>query len=272
MADSKKQKVVVADGDKDIRFLIQMYLRDFEVEFVEARDGKQCLELIESVKPDLIIMNYMLDKATGYQVAKEISVNPVLKKIPIVMMILEGFDLIEENVGLSDFIAKPFNRNEFINTIKKVLGDNMFPEREKRKALKAAAGKEPEKKKKDTRTGMKKILVADDDPNVIKLMKVVLQDDYSLVFASSGEDLVTKARKERYDLIISDIVMPKLSGWKSIKKLREEGLNVPVLFNSGLVKDKELYETLKPEGPSRFILKPFKKEDLLLMVKELIEN
>ena len=99
----------------------------------------------------------------------------------------------------------------------------------------------------------------------------MLESGYHLVFANSGEDLVTKAQKDNYDLIISDIVMPKLSGWKSIKKLREEGCNTPVIFNSGLVKDKELYETLKPEGPSRFILKPFTKEKLLSIVKELIE-
>jgi hypothetical protein len=46
--------------------------------------------------------------------------------------------------------------------------------------------------------------------------------------------------------------------------------NLPVIFNSSLVKDRELYETLKPEGPSYFMLKPITKKTLLDKIEEIL--
>ena len=105
---------------------------------------------------------------------------------------------------------------------------------------------------------------------VIKLLKILLEKKYDLDEVASGDALVEKAAANKYDLIISDVIMPKMSGWKSIKKIREKGCDVPVIFNSGLVKDQELYETLKPTGTSCFILKPFKNEELLAAVERLL--
>lgn len=269
---SQRPIVLVADEDKDIRFLIQIYLRDYDIGFLEARDGRECLELVRKEKPQLVVLNYMLDKLTGYQVAKEISEDESLKNIPVIMMTIEGFDLIKENTGVDDYLAKPFNRSLFIETVEKITEGGIL--KKKRKDIKEVTPAKSIETKKELKkkTGeRKKILVADDEPDILKLLKFILEDNYDLDFAYSGEELAKKATSSDYDLIIADVVMPVLSGWKSVKKIRESGCNIPVIFNSGLVKDKELYETLKPEGPSCFVLKPFKRDELLTQVKKFID-
>ncbi len=270
---SEKPKVLVADEDKDIRFLIRMYLRDYDIHFIEARDGEECLQLIKKEKPQFVILNYMLGKLTGYQVAKKTSEDETLKSIPVIIMTLEGFDLTEHKAGVNDYLAKPFNRKQFMEVVKKTAGHNLF--KNLKKHIESPSHSKPvifeDVKEEKSGTGIrKKILIADDEVSIVKLLEFTLGKDYDLDVVYTGDDLVEKAKSRQYDLIISDVVMPKLSGWKSIKKVRENGCNTPVIFNSGMVKDKELYETLKPEGPSRFMLKPFEIEDLRSLVKEML--
>ena len=266
--------ILVSDEDKDIRFLIRMYLRDYDIDFIEAKDGGECLELIRQRKPDLIVLNYMMDNLTGYQVAEEVYKDDSLRGTPIIMMTLEGFDLVKEKSGIVDYLAKPFTRSHFIEVVKSVVGEDVLKKRKKVQGSQLKPLKPAEKNIQSLKKtfGQKKILIADDEPYIIKLLKLILEKDYLLEVATTGEELVEKAGAEDYDLIISDVVMPKLSGWKSIKKIREAGNNVPVIFNSGLVKDMDLYETLRPAGPSRFILKPFKRDELLSAIKELLER
>ncbi len=275
MENVDKLKFLVADEDKDVRFLIQVYLRDYAVDLIEARNGNECLELARKENPDLIILNSMLDKMSGYQVAKEISEEKELKGIRIIMMTLEGFDLMEENTNIDEYLAKPFKRNFLIDAIKKVCGEDILKEIEKSRNKIIHEKKEIKKVEnvgiKNNSDEKKKILVAEDDVAIAKLIQVILSKEYELDVVYTGEELVGAAGKKEYDLIISDVVMPKLSGWKSVKKIRENGCNAPVIFNSGLVKDKELYETLKPEGISCFILKPFRKEELIDCVKKMFE-
>ena len=270
------KKVLVADEDKDIRFMVQVYLRDYDIELLEARDGKECLDIIQKHTPDIIIMNYMLEKMTGYEVANKIAASDRFKDIPVIMMTLEGFDLFDENPGVNEILAKPFNREMLMESIEKAAGGIRFIRKEtsdnhektvkKIESSKQVAGMSSGAE--DSRR--KRILIADDEPEVIKLIRIMLEKYYELDFATTGEELVQKATENEYDLIISDIVMPKLSGWKSVKKLMDAGSSVPVIFNSGTVKDKDLYETLRPDGPSHFVLKPFKKEQLLALVRKLI--
>lgn len=266
------RKVLIADEDKDIRFLIRMYLRGYDLEFLEAANGQECLDLAKEVKPDLIILNYMLDKLTGYQVALKLYKLEETGNIPVIMMTLEGFDLVEEETGIYDYLGKPFTREHCIKIVERVMGNNMFPKsKENPQNVRNSASNNDNRVAATSDPGKRKrILVADDEPDIIKLLKLILEKEYDVDCVESGEELVQLAKINKYDLIVSDVIMPKLSGWKSIQQLRDAGIDVPVIFNSGLVKDKNLYETLKPNGISYFMLKPFNRSDLLAKVKEFI--
>ena len=68
-----------------------------------------------------------------------------------------------------------------------------------------------------------KILVTDDIKQNVKLLRVILTaSDYDVVEAYDGEEALEKARSERPDLIIMDVMMPRLTGYEACRKLRED--------------------------------------------------
>ena len=69
---------------------------------------------------------------------------------------------------------------------------------------------------------MKKILIADDRPEVVELVRVTLEgEDYEIVDASNGKETLRKARLEKPDLVLLDVVMPKMDGFEVCGKLKK---------------------------------------------------
>ncbi len=270
------KKVLIVDSDIDARFLIKVHLRRFNVEFIEARDGESGLGLAQSEKPDLIVTDYVLPKLSGYEMVKRVQKDKATRDIPIIIATIAGFDLQMKELNIVQYLPKPFSREQFLTAVKKALGELPIKRKEARVAPPGGqtAKVAPIKKKVEAPATMKKIVVADDEEEVRELMKNLLKDRYQVILAKDGLELIEKVKKERPDLIICDVIMPGQSGYKSIKRLREkpEFLNLPVIFNSGVVKDTELYETLKPEGPSYFMRKPFAKKTLLDKIEEMLNK
>jgi len=271
------KKVLIVDSDIDARFLVKVHLRRFDVEFIEARDGESGLELARSQKPNLIVMDYVLPKLSGYEMVKRIRKDEATRGIPIIIATIAGFDLQMKELNIVEYLPKPFSRAQFLRAAKKALGEIRLKREETRPISTGAEtpkGAPLPKQKVEAPAKMQKIVVADDEEDVRELLKNLLKDRYRIILARDGLELVEKVEKERPDLIICDVIMPGKSGYKGIKKLREkpEFLNLPVIFNSGLVKDRELYETLKPEGPSYFMRKPFEKKVLLEKIEEMLNK
>ncbi len=78
----------------------------------------------------------------------------------------------------------------------------------------------------------KKILVVDDEPDNLHVLRHILQDDYELIFAKDGERAVELATTERPDLILLDVMMPGLSGYATCEKLKSNPVTqpLPVIF------------------------------------------
>jgi len=271
------KKVLIVDSDIDVRFLVKVHLRRFDVEFIEARDGESGLGLARSEKPDLIVMDYVLPKLSGYEMIKRIQKDEATRQIPIIIATIAGFDLQMKELNIVEYLSKPFSREQFLGAVKEALGEVPLKREEARPVsidTEAAKGELLSRQKGEAEAQMKKIVVADDEDDIRELLKNLLKDRYRVILAKDGLDLIEKVKKEKPDLIICDVIMPGQSGYKSIKRLREkpEFLNLPVIFNSGLVKDRELYETLKPEGPSYFMLKPITKKTLLDKIEEMLNK
>ena len=110
----------------------------------------------------------------------------------------------------------------------------------------------------------KKILVVDDDPNVIAIAKELLDEDYNLKAATTGEEALKIARDFIPDLIILDIMMPGMDGYEVCRRLREQSilLDVQIIMVSS---KGELEDRIKGKemGADDYITKPFEEEDLL---------
>ena len=116
------------------------------------------------------------------------------------------------------------------------------------------------------------IMVLEDDPALRKLLVTVLKSAGYQVFetASGQEALLLTERLGQIDILLSDVVMPGLSGPEVVKKIRGARTNLKVLFISGY--DADMMSRALPEGNTHFLPKPFTPEDLLSKVGGLLSR
>ena len=118
----------------------------------------------------------------------------------------------------------------------------------------------------------KKILLVDDEINILTMVEArLIGNGYEVVTASDGQEGLTKARTENPDLIILDIMLPKLDGYKVCRMLKfdEQHKHIPIILLSARTQDSD-QEVGKQQGADAYITKPFQQEVLLGKIKELL--
>jgi len=117
-----------------------------------------------------------------------------------------------------------------------------------------------------------KVLVIDDEPGVRELISEALSiSEITAVQAADGLEALSFLRRERFDLLILDINMPKLDGLALLEKLRTEGMSVPVLMLSARADKADINQGLRI-GADDYLTKPFSIEELVLRVKAIMRR
>jgi len=118
----------------------------------------------------------------------------------------------------------------------------------------------------------KKILVVDDEENIVTMVEARLTSSgYDVITAADGQEGLAKARKENPDLIILDIMLPKLDGYKVCRMLKfdDQYKHIPIILFSARTQDSDL-EIGKQQGADAYVTKPFQQDVLLGKIKELL--
>ena len=116
--------VLVVDDNQENLELLQAYLEDIDCEAVSARDGLEALDIISGNPPDLILLDVMMPKMSGFEVCKRLKNDPKTSDIPIIMVTaLNEFGDIERGIdsGTDDFISKPVNKLELLTRVRTML-------------------------------------------------------------------------------------------------------------------------------------------------------
>lgn len=117
-----------------------------------------------------------------------------------------------------------------------------------------------------------KILILEDDPSMREAMGEVLVDEgYQVVLAQRGEEAVNKAALEDFDLVVSDIKMPGMSGLEAVEKMREQQPAIKTMIVSGYCSEANTLRAVKM-GVSDFFKKPFRLDDFLHRVKQILDE
>lgn len=114
-------KILVIDDSRVIRMRVRDMLPQGNFEVIEATDGVEGLDAIRSQKPNLIMLDFLLPRMSGWEVFQEIQASPELQKIPLVLMSGRREEVTEKIPGPFDyfeFIQKPFEQKELIEAIK----------------------------------------------------------------------------------------------------------------------------------------------------------
>lgn len=114
-------KILVIDDSKVIRMRVQEMLPPGNFEVLEAKDGEEGLKLIRQARPNLIMLDFLLPKVSGWEVFQHIQSNAELRSIPLVLMSgrkEEVTEKITEPFKHFAFIEKPFEKKSLIEAIK----------------------------------------------------------------------------------------------------------------------------------------------------------
>ncbi|HIK43431.1 MAG TPA: response regulator [Leptolyngbyaceae cyanobacterium M65_K2018_010] len=125
-------KILVIDDSRVIRMRVRDMLPQGNFEVIEAKDGVEGMEAIRDQRPNLIMLDFLLPRMSGWEVFQEIQANPDLQRIPLVMMSGRKEEVTEkmsEPFEYFEFIQKPFEQKELIEAIKSAMVKARKPRR-----------------------------------------------------------------------------------------------------------------------------------------------
>lgn len=192
-----KKKILVVDDDANVRALLRQELEVVGYCVREAGDGLEAINEVKKEKPDLIILDVMMPKMSGFDVAAVLRNDPSTMNIPIVILsIIEDLER-GYRIGIDRYYTKPINTEHLLRGIG---------------ALISQGGSK------------KKVLVVDEDDSTVKTLTEVLEaKGYTVVVVNDLEGCIRKAREEKPDMIIIDALFSEC--FDIVKTLRfEKGL------------------------------------------------
>ena len=207
--DDQDNLVVLVDDDVAMHDLIKRTISKLNLTLLGATNSEKGMELIREIKPKLILLDVLMPGRDGWSLLKECKTDQDLKNIPVIMISQLNQSNLAASLGANDYLTKPIDRNLFVNTVKRILGNE---------------------------TQDHKVLVIDDDKDVREILTRLLKDaGYRPIDARDGKEGLERTKDEP-SLIILDLEMPRMDGFEFldnyIKNVPEEKRS-PVLVFSG---------------------------------------
>jgi len=248
--------ILLVDDDPDILEGLTAVLSSQPYRLQTARDGEQCLKVIADEIPDLLILDLLMPKMDGFAVIREIRSNPQYATLSIIVLttVIEDASRrrYELETGLEmdvqDYIEKPATPTELLRCVAGILEQPY-------------------------------ILVVDDDPDILDSFVAVLKSQpYRLQTARDGRQCLEMVKKKIPDLLILDLLMPKVDGFAVMRELRREPgfAGLPIMILTAVVEDasRRRYEleTGMAMKVQDYIEKPISPTELLRRVSKVLKQ
>jgi diguanylate cyclase (GGDEF)-like protein len=200
------QKILVIEDNSISRKMVRVALEAEDYAVIEAADGKTSLALMTEQMPDLVLQDLLLPDVNGFDLVTQLRALPGGASIPIVALtglIAKADEMRVAAAPFTDYLFKPVEPSLLVSTIRAHL---------------ASAQSLAEKPGKD-----RSVLVVDDEPAQLKLLATHLsQLGFEVTTATDGNDGLAKARVNRPDAILSDVLMPGMDGFQLCRAVRND--------------------------------------------------
>jgi CheY-like chemotaxis protein len=121
-----KKRIMVVDDEDSLLQLVEAILANEGYEVITASDGKECLEKLKTVKPDLILLDMMMPDMSGREVCERIRKDPKTKDLKVAFLTVAKFSEagkgVLEKMKVLDYITKPFDNEDLVRRVKKIVG------------------------------------------------------------------------------------------------------------------------------------------------------
>jgi len=234
-------KILVCDDQEIVREVVGGFLHRKGCEVTKAKDGKECLEMIQKEHFDAVFLDVNMPKVDGLAVMKEVR----RLQIKTQVIFMSGFDPCHYQGTPADpatgarFLTKPFALDSVLQillTLKKESSN--------------------------------KILLVDDQDMLREMLREYLSmKGYQIVEARNGKECVDHLYDHNFAAIFMDVRMPEMDGIEALEKIRAAGNKTPVILMSGYGEVSSVEDALK-RGAQNFLAKPFKLEKALEMLND----
>ena len=246
---ARDRHILVVDSEVKDAELIAHQLRakgGYRVHVVGC--GRDAIEYLTNGQShiDLVTLNLRLPDMDGLEVVQKIREQPALADLPIVLLSMVEQRGDGQHPGVQAYLSKPIESGQLLTTVERLL-----------------AGQRP-------------VLIAEDDAALADSLKELLErKGMAAVVVGDGDSALRVARKEQPGLILLDIKLPGVDGYRVLSKLKEmpETRDIPVIVITGSVTDAEAKkERVLSMGAAQFLTKPVPVGELIAEIKRVLGN
>ncbi|NJP08999.1 MAG: response regulator [Leptolyngbyaceae cyanobacterium RU_5_1] len=248
--------ILVIDDDPAVRDLMMHRLgkEGFRVE--TASNGQEGLYVAKKLRPDVITLDVMMPKMSGWSVLPKLKSDPELADIPIVLLTIVDNQNLGFSLGASDYLTKPMDYKQLV----KVLNKYRLQQDENSQAS-------------DRPSSAGRVLVAEDDlATRVIFQRILTRQGWSVIEAENGRVALERLFEQKPDLIILDLMMPEMDGFQFITELRsrEDYRSIPVVVVTAM--DLTIADQHKLNGYVEQILQKgaYNREELLEEVRDVV--
>lgn len=192
-----KKRILVIDDDPDAVYLLQENLNQNEYEIIGRLNGQDGLLTAHEQQPHVILLDVVMPGTDGWQVLHDLKADPVTCNIPVILLTIVDNKPLGFQLGAAAYLLKPLDATEVRAALAHVICSPS--------------------------TRPIQILVVDDDPNVVDMLRQALpESDFSLESACDGEAGLRAMEAKRPDILLLDLLMPHVDGFTVIERLRED--------------------------------------------------
>ncbi len=206
-ASGDEPLVLVVEDDRDASELLTLTLTDAGYRVIHAYNGKDALAIAQNLDLAAITLDIMLPGMDGWSVLKYLKYNPETSTIPVIVVSMLDEKMLGFSLGAIDCLPKPVDRDALLGTLS---------------TLKGVLG-----------VVVPKVLVVDDEPDAVELIASMIEPaGFDVIRAYGGQEGLDIAFDEHPDILVLDLMMPVVSGFEVLSRLRanSETKNIPAII------------------------------------------
>jgi len=185
--------ILVIDDDPDVIYLLRENLGEAGYRVVGALSGQDGLQKARELKPFAITLDIMMPNKDGWEVLHELKAHPATRDIPIIVVSIVDNKELGYRLGAFDYLLKPIDRDTVITALGRIAPPHG------------------------------RLLVVDDDPVVVDMVGQLLEGEpYEVEAAADGQEALEAISRRRPDVILLDLLMPRMDGFAVIEHLRQD--------------------------------------------------